>query len=291
MLEHIKNIVKDAEVGGYGIGAFNVHGLESILGVANAAVASKSPAIIQVSEGAIKYMGMKPLTHLVSTVAKNVAVQVPIALHLDHGRNLDYVFGCISAGFSSVHIDASHLPLDENIAMTKQVVEFAHSRGVWVQGEVGAIMGGHGDISGKLEDIPIAKLEEVVQFVQKTGVDTIAAAIGTAHGVYDNEDILMDLLRDIKEATKIPFVLHGGSGVDKDKIKESIRLGVNIINIGSDIKIAFSQTLIKNCRENPEETDPRNLLKPSIKAVEEVVSKHMELFGSAGKAKFANFKT
>ncbi len=291
MLEHIKNIVKGAEKGEYGIGAFNVHGLESILGVANAAVASKSPAIIQVSEGAIKYMGLKPLTHLVSTVAKNIAVQVPIALHLDHGRNLDYVFGCIGAGFSSVHIDASHLPLDENIAMTKQVVEFAHGKGVWVQGEVGAIMGGHGDISGEIRDIPIAKVEEVDQFVRETGVDTIAAAIGTAHGVYDNEDILMDLLKDIKKVTKIPFVLHGGSGVDEGKIKASIGEGVNIINIGSDIKIAFSQTLIKNCKENPTETDPRNLLKPSIKAVEEVTSKHMELFGSAGRINLTDIKT
>jgi fructose-bisphosphate aldolase class II len=253
--------------------------------VAQAAVASKSPAIIQVSEGAIKYMGLKPLASLVSTVAKDVAVQVPIALHLDHGRNLDYILGCIDAGFSSVHIDASHLPLDENIILTKQVVDFAHAKNVWVQGEVGAIMGGHGDISGKIENIPIAKLEEVDQFVKKTGVDTIAAAIGTAHGVYDNEDILMDLLVDIKKATKIPFVLHGGSGVDEKKIVQSIKLGVNIINIGSDIKIAFSQTLIKNCKENPKETDPRNLLGPSIKSVEDVVCKQMKLFGSAGKIK------
>ena len=236
-------------------------------------------------------MGLKPLTHLVSTVAKNVATQVPIALHLDHGRNLDYVFGCNDAGFSSVHIDASHLPLDENIILTRQVVDFAHAKNVWVQGEVGAIMGGHGDISGEIQDIPIAKLEEVEQFVKETGVDTIAAAVGTAHGVYDNEDILMDLLQDIKAVTKIPFVLHGGSGVDEKKIVESIGLGVNIINIGSDIKIAFSQTLIKNCKENPKETDPRNLLGPSIKAVEEVVSKHMHLFGSADRIKFTNIQT
>lgn len=288
MLEHIKNIVKEAEIGGYGIGAFNIHGLESVLGVANAAVASKSPAIIQMSEGAIKYAGLKPLTKLVSSVAENVATQVPIALHLDHGRNLDYIFGCINAGFSSVHIDASDLPLDENIALTKQVIDFAHAKNVWVQGEVGAIMGGHGDIRGKIKDIPIAKLEDVVRFVKETGVDTIAAAIGTAHGVYDNEDILMDLLQDIKKATKIPFVLHGGSGVDEKKIKKSIDLGVNIVNIGSDIKIAFSQTLIENCKENPSETDPRNLLRPSIKAVEDVTSKHMNLFGSAGRVKFTD---
>jgi fructose-bisphosphate aldolase class II len=291
MLDHIKNIVAEAEKGGYAIGAFNIHSLESVLGVAKAAVELKSPAIIQVSEGAIEYMGLKPITHIVSTVAKNIAAPVPIALHLDHGRSLDSVFGCINAGFSSVHIDASHLPLDENIQLTKQVVEFAHAKGVWVQGEVGAIMGGHGVISGQLSDIPIAKLDEVIRFVQETGVDTIAAAIGTAHGVYDNEDILIDLLRSIKEATKIPFVLHGGSGVAEAKIVEAIANGVNIINIGSDIKIAFSRTLIKNCQEHPDETDPRKLLAPTIDAVAEAAAKQMRLFGSAGRIVSHNIET
>ncbi len=183
MLVHIKEIAKHAEKNSYAIGAFNVHNIESILAVAQIAVKSQSPAIIQVSEGAIKYMGIKPLTHVVSTVAKNVAAPVPIALHLDHGKTFDSVFECIRAGFTSVHIDASHLPLDENINLTKQVTELAHRKGVWVQGEVGAIMGGHGKIGDKIEDIPIAKVEDVVKFVKETKVDTIAAAIGTAHGV------------------------------------------------------------------------------------------------------------
>ena len=291
MLVHIKDIVKEAQKGGYAVGAFNVHNLESVLGVAMASLKAKSPAIIQVSEGAIKYMGLKPITHIVSTVAKNIATQVPIALHLDHGRSFDSVFECLNAGFTSVHIDASNLPLDENINLTKQVVEFAHNKGAWVQGEVGAIIGGHGDISGRLDNIPIANVDDVIKFVRETGVDTIAAAIGTAHGVYDNEDVKIDLLKKIKEGTKIPFVLHGGSGVDSNVIKNSIKEGVNIINIGSDIKIAFCQTLIKNCRENPKETDPRVLLKPTIKAVEDVVAGQMELFGSAGRVEFRDIET
>jgi len=291
MLAHIKDIIKEAKKGGYAVGAFNVHGLESILGVAQAALRAKSPAIIQVSEGAIKYMGLKPVTHLVTTVAKNIASKVPIALHLDHGKSLDSVFGCIQAGFSSVHIDASHLPLDENIALTKQVVEFGHSKNVWVQGEVGAIVGGHGDLGGKLSNIPIAKLDEVIKFVKDTKVDTIAAAIGTAHGVYDNEDINIPLLRDIKNKTKKVFVLHGGSGINEEKIKMAIQEGVNIINIGSDIKIAFCQTLVELCRKNPKETDPRNLLTPTIKAIEDVVVKHMELFGSANQVDIQDIQT
>ncbi len=281
MLVHIKKIVQEAEKGGYALGAFNVHNLESVLGVAQAAVHSKSPAIIQVSEGTIKYMGLKPITHIVSTVAKNIAAPVPIALHLDHGRSFNSIVECINAGFSSVHIDASDLPLDENISLTKQVVDLAHRKKVWVQGEVGPMIGGHGDVSRRLNNIPIARLEDVVKFVKKTGVDTIAAAVGTAHGIHENEDILLDLLRKIKENTKKPFVLHGGSGVPEEKIKQAIKEGVNIINIGTDIKLAFTRTLIKTCLANQKETDPRDLLKPTIAAVEKVVAEKMVLFGSA----------
>ncbi len=291
MLIHIKDILKEAQRRGYAVGAFNVHNLESVLGVARAAMHVKSPAIIQVSEGAIKYMGVKPTTHIVSTVAKNIATQVPIALHLDHGRSFDSVFECINAGFTSVHIDASNLPLDENISLTKQVVDMAHNKGVWVQGEVGAIIGGHGKAGDRIKNIPIARLEDVVKFVKETKVDTVAAAIGTAHGVYENEDVLIGLLKDIKKQTKIPFVLHGGSGVEDEKIKNAIREGVNVINIGSDIKLAFCQTLIDMCLSNKDETDPRNLLRPTIKAVEKVVMAKMNLFGSAGQIEIGEIET
>ncbi len=291
MLVHIKDIVGEAQNRGYAIGAFNIHNIESVLGVARAAMRVKSPAIIQVSEGAIKYLGLKPITHIVSTVAKNIATSVPIALHLDHGHSFNSIFECISSGFTSVHIDASSLPLDENISLTKQVVEMAHRKKVWVQGEVGAIIGGHGRISGKIKNIPIAKLEDVVKFVNETKVDTIAAAVGTAHGVYENEDIKISLLREIKSKTKIPFVLHGGSGVDNAKIRKAVKEGVNIINIGSDIKIAFCRTLINKCLTSQEETDPRNLLRPTIKAVEKVVLNKMKLFGSAGQVAIEDIET
>jgi len=282
MLVHIKDIVGQTEKKHYAVGAFNIHNLETVLGVARAAVRAKSPAIIQVSEGAIEYMGLKVIINIVSIVAKDLAASVPIALHLDHGKSFESVFECIKAGFSSVHIDASGLPLTENIMLTKKVVEIAHEKGVWVQGEVGAIIGGHGKLGGKISDIPIAKADDVVQFVKETKVDTIAAAIGTAHGVYKNEDINIPLLVEIKSRTKKPFVLHGGSGVAQKKIKAAIKAGVNIINIGSDIKIAFSKTLIDDCLRNRTETDPRLLLKPTIRAVEEVVVKSMKLFNSEG---------
>jgi len=279
--------LKDSQKKKYALGAFNVHNLETVLGVARAAIRAKSPAIIQVSEGAIKYMGIKPVTHIVSTVAKNMATEIPIALHLDHGSSFDSVFQCIDAGFTSVHIDASHLPLDENIELTKHVVAVAHARGVWVQGEVGAIIGGHGAVGNKIKNIPLAKADEVERFVQETKVDTIAAAIGTAHGSFKNEDVKVALLKDIKKRIKIPFVMHGGSGIPDSKIKKAIQEGVNIINIGTDIKVAFSKALIENCRKNKNETDPRKLLSPSIEAVEAVVFNKMKLFGSANKVAMA----
>jgi fructose-bisphosphate aldolase class II len=283
MLVHIKDIVKKAEEGQYAIGAFNIISLESVLGVARAAIKANSSAIIQISESTIRYMGLKPITHIVSTVAKNVAARVPIALHLDHGTSFDSVFECIGSGFTSVHIDASNLPLDENINLTRQVVKVAHAKRVWVQGEVGAIAGGHGNINGKLKKIPLADLADVVKFVRETKVDTIAAAVGTAHGVYENEDIVFNLLRAIKKAIAIPFVLHGGSGVNSRQIKKAIKEGVNIINIGTDIKVAFCRTLIEVCLKNRQETDPKNLLKPTIGAIEKVVFEKMKLFGSAGR--------
>jgi ketose-bisphosphate aldolase len=284
MLVHIKDIVKKAKKGGYAIGAFNIHSIESVLGVAQAAVRAKSPAIIQVSESTIDYMGAKPITHIVSTVAKNVASNVPIALHLDHGTNFTYISECINAGFSSIHADASAYPLDENIVITKDMVEIAHSKGVWVQAEIGSIMGGHGNIGGKISNIPLADPGEVAKLIKATGIDTVAAAIGTAHGAFENEDIHFDLLRDIAQNTKIPLVLHGGSGVKDKDILKAISYGIRIVNIGTDIKAAFSKTLIENCLKNRDETDPRKLLKPTIKAVEDVVYAKMRLFGSAGKA-------
>ena len=291
MLVHIKDIVKIAQKENYAIGAFNITNFESILAVARAAVKANSAAIIQVSESAIKYMGLKPVTHIVSTVAKNVAAAVPIALHLDHGSSFDAVFECINAGFTSVHIDASSLPLDENIELTRQVVKVAHARRVWVQGEVGAMVGSPGDISVRLKKIPLAEPEEVVKFVKATKVDTIAAAIGTAHGIHANEEIVFSLLKAIKKQVKIPFVLHGGSGVADGKIKKAVKEGVNIINIGTDLKVAFCQTLIDTCLKNKKETDPRNLLKPTIVAMEKVIMEKMKLFGSAGRYRAAKMET
>ncbi len=281
MLVHIKELIAAAVKKDYCLGAYNVHNLETVIAVAQAASEMNSPAIIQVSESAAQYMGIKTVVNIVEALAQDIAKDVPLALHLDHGKNIDFLFACIEAGFKSVHMDGSHLSLAENIVITKQAVEYAHQRGVWVQGEVGALLGGHGG-SGKLgEVIPLADPEEVYEFIKATNVDTIAAAVGTAHGSFQDENINFDLLRTIKQKIgTIPFVLHGGSGND-DKILQAVKLGVNIINIGTDIKVGFTQSVIKQAQANPNETDPRKLLTPAILSVKKLVMAKMELFGSA----------
>ncbi len=280
MIIHIKTILSKAQKHGYAVGAFNVHNLEAILGVVRAAQQAKSPAIIQVSEGAIKYMGLNNFVNIATDAVKNIAPKIPVAFNLDHGKDIEIFKDCLKAGFSSVHMDGSFLPLAENIKVTKAAVKEAKKYNAWVQGEVGPIMGGHGKVGGKIKNVPIADLDDVIEFVKETKINTLAAAIGTAHGVFTNEDVIIPLLKEIKNKTKKPFVLHGGSGVDARKIRQGIKEGVNVINIGTDIKVAFSETLKETCRKNKHETDPRNLLRPTISAVEKVVLRSMKLFGS-----------
>jgi len=275
MLTDAPYLIKKAQKEGYALGAFNIYNLETALGVARAAVALGSPTI--------DYAGLKPITHIVSTIAKNEAVSVPVALHLDHGKSFKSVAECIAAGFSSVHIDASLLPFDENVSLTREVVEYAHSKSIWVQGELGAIPGGHGDIGAKSEELPLVDPDQVEQFVKKTNVDSLAVAIGTAHGIFKNERIHFDLLAEVRKKTDIPLVLHGASGVPDNQIKKAIKMGINKINIGTAIKVAFSNAIKEAAKKNPNITDVRELLTPGIEAVQKVVERKLKLFGSVGK--------
>lgn len=281
MLAHIKDVLAIAKKKGFAMPAFNIHNVETTIGVLKAAQKANSPIIIQVSEGTIKYMGLESTVAIVKTMSEIYAHDIPVALHLDHGSSYESCIACIKAGFSSVHIDGSSKPFAENVRMTKEVIAYARPKGIWVQGEVGAMVGGHGGRGGVIE-IPKADLTEVIKFAKETKVDTMAAAIGTAHGVFANEKVDFKLLKVIKDKTKQPFVLHGASGVSKADIKKSIKMGVNIINIGSDIKIAFSEKMIESCGLNPTETDPRKLLAPTIDAVEQVALNVIKQFGGFG---------
>lgn len=285
MLVHIKDLLKIKSSEKFALGAFNIYNLESALGIAYAAQAERSPVIIQVSESTIQYAGLKPITHIVSTVAKNIVPDTPVALHLDHGKSFDSVIECINAGFTSVHIDASAKPLDENISITQAVIKYAHERGVWVQGEVGVIVGAHGETGDMIASkIPLAKPEEVFRFIEETNIDTVSAAVGTAHGAFKNEKIHFDLINKIISGIDIPFVLHGASGNDRD-LKRVVDSGVRIVNIGTDIKHSFVQAVMKAGADNPDIKDPRDLLNPGIKAIQQTAADKMRLFNSSGKVR------
>ncbi|MCX6800401.1 MAG: class II fructose-bisphosphate aldolase [Candidatus Falkowbacteria bacterium] len=280
MLVHLKKIIDKSIKNNYAIGAFNIHSIETIKGIAEDDKKSKSPAIIQTSEGTLKYMGVKSLFCLVNEITDAIAPNIPFVIHLDHGHDIGLIFDCIDAGFKSVHIDASSFLLEDNIAQTKKVVKYAHKKGVWVQAEIGEIKGGHGKTLGKIGKVPLADPKDVQFFIKETKIDTVAAAVGTAHGAFDDENISFDLLKQIKSVIKIPFVLHGGSGVKDNDIRKAIRCGVSVINIGTDLRVGFCQAVIANTMKNKKETDPRILLSPAVQSVQKIVEQKMKLFGS-----------
>lgn len=289
MLVHLKEILKRAEKENYAIGCFSSHNLETTLGIALAAKAKSSPVIIGISARSIRYAGLKPITHLVKTTAKNVVPSIPVVLHLDHGETFHSAVECIQSGFSSIMIDASELPFDENVALTKKVVEYAHRYKVLVQGEIGRVPKTISDIK-RFQHHPEEFLTdpgEAYKFVKETNVDTLAVGIGNIHGVWKIEHpVKLDFqrLKEIYSKVKIPLVLHGASGLEKREIKKAISLGIKIINIHTEINIAFSRALKEFIKKEKKEVDPRKILSPSIEAVKRLVEKKIEIFGSVGKA-------
>ena len=288
MLVHIKEIIKKAQRGRYAIGAFNTCNLEITLGIVRAAVARRSPVIIQVTESTIQYAGLKPITHIVKTIAKNETVDIPVALHLDHGSGFASVSECINAGFSSIHIDASQLPFDENVAITRQSVAYAHRFGVWAQGELGSILGKEGLRGVKIPQDKNAFLtdpKKIPEFIRSTHVDTLAVSVGTLHGLFKGkEKVDLKRLSAIHKQTRIPLVLHGASGIKDREIVAALKKGIKIINIDTELRIAFTETLRKTLKQDISYYDPRKILGPSIDAIQKVVERKMEVFGCSGKA-------
>ncbi|MFA6553563.1 MAG: class II fructose-bisphosphate aldolase [Patescibacteria group bacterium] len=289
MLVHLQELLKDAREKGYALGAFNIENLETTLGVVRAAVRQRSPVILQVSETSIEYGGLKAITAIVQNVAAAESGNVPIALHLDHGRSFRSVAECVRAGFSSIMMDASEMPLIENIILTKQAVDFAHRRGVLAQGELGVVKGLE-EVEPAERETLMTKPEEALEFVTKTGVDTLAVAVGNVHGIIKMRKGIpgLDLERLRKIHSLIPktsLVLHGASGLAADQIQQGVRLGVTIINIDTEMRIAFTQTLRKTLDEDPTIFDPRELLSPSIMAIQAIVEEKVRMFGSAGVVK------
>ena len=301
---------KKAYNGGYAIGAFNVNNMEIVQGITEACAEENAPVILQVSKGARAYANPVYLKKLVEA-AVECYPQLPIALHLDHGPDFETCKSCIDGGFTSVMIDASSKPFEENIAITRQVVEYAHAHGVVVEAELGTLAGIEDDVKVSAEDSSYTHPEEVEEFVKRTGCDSLAIAIGTSHGAYKfkpgtKPQLRFDVLHECeKRIPGFPVVLHGSSsvpqeyvqmvntyggampdaiGVPEDQLREAARSAVCKINIDSDLRLAMTGTIRKFFAEHPE-FDPREYLKPARANIKELVRhKLVDVLGCAGKA-------
>lgn len=301
---------KKAYEGGYAIGAFNVNNMEIIQGITRAAKKLDAPVILQVSSGARKYASHGYLVAMVKAAAEETGL--PIALHLDHGPDFETCKACIDGGFTSVMIDGSSLPYEENVALTKMVVEYAHAHGVVVEGELGTLAGVEDEVVVESGKESYTNPDQVLDFVTRTGVDSLAIAIGTSHGAYkfkpgQKPQLRFDILEEVeKRLPGFPIVLHGASSVNQDDIKTINQFGGEMpdaigipedmlrkassmavckINVDSDIRIAMTAALRKHFAEHPADFDPRKYLTPARDAIEGVVTHKIEtVLGCAGKA-------
>ena len=301
---------KKAYDGGYAIGAFNVNNMELVQGITEAAKELSAPLILQVSKGARNYANHTYLVKLVEAAIEETGL--PIVLHLDHGDTFELCKSCIDGGFTSVMIDASSKSFEDNIALTKQVVEYAHDHGVVVEAELGTLAGVEDEVNVSAEDSSYTRPEDVQEFVERTGCDSLAIAIGTSHGAYKfkpgtKPQLRFDILEDVSNRLPgFPIVLHGSSsvpqylvekinkfggnmpgaiGVPEDQLRHASELAVCKINIDSDLRLAMTATIREFMYENPDKFDPREYLKPARAAVKELVAhKITDVLGCDGKA-------
>jgi fructose-bisphosphate aldolase class II len=299
----IKALAK-ADGQNYAVGAFNVNNMEIMQAVVRAAEAQRSPVFIQTSEGAIDYAGLEALYTMMLFAAESASV--PVVIHLDHGKDLDLIRKCIKIGYSSIMFDGSHLPFEENIATTKQVVRWAHRRGVSVEAELGTIGGVEDKVSSRT--IVFTEPDAAKSFVDRSGCDSLAIAIGTSHGAYKfagQAQLDLARLRVIKRKLRMPLVLHGASGVPQelvqkitgfggqlgnpegvpeDQLGQAVKLGINKVNTDTDLRLAFTAAVRETLITKPAEFDPRKIIGPARDAIQKVVEARMQLFGSSGKA-------
>ncbi|AIQ61913.1 fructose-bisphosphate aldolase [Paenibacillus stellifer] len=281
-LVSMTEMLNKALEGKYAVGQFNINNLEWTQAILSAAEAEKSPVILGVSEGAARHMsGFYTIVKMVEGLIHDLKITVPVAIHLDHGSSFDKCKEAIDAGFTSVMIDGSHHPIEENVEMTKKVVEYAHSKGVSVEAEVGTVGGQEDDVVG---GIMYAKLEDCVA-IAKTGIDTLAPALGSVHGPYKGEPNLgFKEMEEIRDAVKLPLVLHGGTGIPEHDIKKSISLGTSKINVNTENQLAFAKVVREVLAAKPDAYDPRTFIQPGREAIKETVIGKIREFGSSNKA-------
>lgn len=321
-----KDMFAKAYNGGYAIGAFNVNNMEIIQGITEAAMEERAPLILQVSKGARAYAKhvylMKLIEAAIEDAEQSAGFDLPIAVHLDHGDSFELCKSCIDGGFSSVMIDGSSKPYEENVKLTRQVVEYAHDHGVVVEGELGTLAGIEDEVQVSAEDSSYTRPEEVQDFVERTGVDSLAIAIGTSHGAYKftaaqctrNEKgqlvpppLRFDILKEVEERLPgFPIVLHGSSsvpqefvclinenggrmpdavGIPEEQLREAARMAVCKINIDSDLRLAMTASIRQYFTQHPDHFDPRQYLKPARQAIKEMVKhKLVDVLGCDHKA-------
>lgn len=305
-----KKMFEDAYKGGYAVGAFNVNNMEIIQGIVAAGKKLNAPLILQVSKGARAYANHLYLVKLVEAAVEESGL--PIALHLDHGPDFETCKACIDGGFTSVMIDGSSLPYEENVALTKKVVDYAHAHGVVVEGELGQLAGVEDEVSVNAEDASYTNPDQVEDFVKRTGVDSLAIAIGTSHGAYkfkpgQKPQLRFDILEEVsKRLPGFPIVLHGASsvipefveqinkyggsmpdaiGIPEEMLRQAATMAVCKINIDSDLRLAMTAAIRKHFVEHPSDFDPRQYLKPAREAIEGMVEHKINtVLGCAGKA-------
>ncbi|MFC0272445.1 class II fructose-bisphosphate aldolase [Metabacillus herbersteinensis] len=269
---------------GYAVGQFNLNNLEFTQAILQAAEEEKSPVILGVSEGAARYMGgFKTVVSIVKGLMEDYNTTVPVAIHLDHGSSYDKCKAAIDAGFTSVMIDASHHPFEENIETTSKVVEYAHSKGVSVEAELGVVGGQEDDVVA--EGVIYADPKECDELVKRTGIDCLAPALGSVHGPYKGEPNLgFKEMEEIGKLTNMPLVLHGGTGIPTKDIQKSVSFGTAKINVNTESQISSAKAVREALAANPEEYDPRKYLGPAREAIKTTVIGKMREFGSSNKA-------
>jgi fructose-bisphosphate aldolase class II len=283
-LVSMKEMLEKAKAERYAVGQFNLNNLEFTQAILLAAQAENSPVILGVSEGAARYMaGFKTVVKMVEGLMEDYKITVPVAIHLDHGSSFDKCKEAIDAGFTSVMIDASHYPFEENIEITSKVVDYAHSKGVSVEAELGTVGGQEDDVVAA--GVIYADPKECEELVKRTGIDCIAPALGSVHGPYKGEPNLgFTEMEQVAQATGLPLVLHGGTGIPTKDIQRSVSLGTAKINVNTENQINSARVVREVLAAKPNEYDPRKYLGPARDAIKETVIGKMREFGSSNKA-------
>ncbi|SCC12395.1 tagatose bisphosphate family class II aldolase [Gilliamella intestini] len=276
------NMLKKAQKEHYAVPAFNIHNLETMQVVVETATQLQSPVILAGTPGTYSYAETENILAIANALSKKH--NIPLAVHLDHHEEYNDIINKINAGVRSVMIDGSHFPYEENIAIVKQVVKYAHRYDVSVEAELGRLGGVEDDLIVSDKDALYTNPKQAVDFIEKTGIDSLAIAIGTAHGLYKSEPKLdFDRLSEIRSMVDIPLVLHGASGVPEKDVRECIKRGICKVNVATELKIAFSDALKQYLIEHPDANDPRHYMKPAKAAMKDIVKKIITTCGCAGK--------